>query len=118
MAEKVEITGTVLDILKCSSDDNPLEGQKFLLVQDSTTQKKYPLYITNDLFSGGHKFWKMDLRVGDRVIVKGKVHKLVSTFMRGEKSFEESDLAHKDSGIGAYAEVVVPKEISKLEGEK
>ena len=116
MAEKVEITGTILDIVQFRLGDNLQEQQRFVLVQDSATQKKYPLYITNDLFSGGHKFWKTDLRVGDSVMVKGKVHKLVSQFMGGERIIKESDLTHKEAAVLAYAKVIVPKEISKLEG--
>jgi hypothetical protein len=85
-------------------------------VQDSVTQKKYPLYIARGLFSSGHKFWKTDLQVGDKVVVKGKVQKLVSQHLAGVTMVRESDLEHKDAGVMAYAKVVVPKEMSKLEG--
>ena len=116
MAKKVVITGTILDIVVLTGGQNLQDRQKFLLVQDSATQKKYPLYITNDIFTSSHKFWKTDLRVGDRIMVKGKVQKLVSQHMAGVKMVQESDLEHKDAGVMAYAKVVVPKEMSKLEG--
>ena len=116
MAEEVEITGTILDMATARGRRSLRQDQKFFLVQDSVTQKKYPLYITNDIFTSSHKFWKTDLRVGDRIMVKGKVQKLVSQHMAGVKMVQESDLEHKDAGVMAYAKVVVPKEMSKLEG--
>jgi hypothetical protein len=116
MAKKVVITGTILDIVVLTGGQNLQDRQKFLLVQDSATQKKYPLYITNDIFTSSHKFWKTDLRVGDRIMVKGKVQKVVSQLLGGERIIKESDLEHKEAGILAYAKVVVPLEMSKLEG--
>ena len=113
MAEEVETTGTILDMAVLRVGRGHREGQKFLLVQDSATQKKYPLYIARGLFAAGHKFWKTDLQVGDRVMVKGKVQKLVSRRVSGMKIIKESDLEHTDAGVMAYAKVVVPKEMSK-----
>ena len=116
MAEEVEITGTILDMAVLRVGRARREGQKFFLVQDSATQKKYPLYIARGMFASGHKFWKMDLQVGDRVQLRGKTQKLVSQRMSGVRIIKESDLEHKDAGVMAYAVVVVPKEMSKLEG--
>jgi len=116
MAEEVEITGTILDMATTRGRRSLRQDQKFLLVQDSATQKKYPLYIARGLFSSGHKFWKTDFQVGDRVMVKGKIQKLVSQHMAGVRMVQESDLEHKDAGVMAYAKVIVPKEMSKLEG--
>jgi len=116
MAEEVEITGTILDMAVLRIGEGHSEGQKFFLVQDSATQKKYPLYIARGMFASGHKFWKTDLQVCDRIAVKGKVQKLVSQRVSGMKIISESDMEHKDAGVMAYAKVVVPKEISKLEG--
>ena len=116
MAEEVEITGTILDMAVLRVGRARREGQKFFLVQDSATQQKYPLYIARGMFASGHKFWKVDLQVGDKITVKGKTQKLVSQRMSGVKIIKESDLEHKDAGVMAYAVVVVPKEMSKLEG--
>jgi hypothetical protein len=49
-------------------------------------------------------------------MVKGKVQKVVSQLLGGEGIIKESDLEHKEAGILAYAKVVVPLEMSKLEG--
>jgi len=116
MAEEVEITGTIIDMATARGRRSLRQDQKFFLVQDSVTQKKYPLYIARGLFSSGHKFWKTDLQVGDKVVVKGKVQNLVSQHLAGVTMVRESDLEHKDAGVMAYAKVVVPKEMSKLEG--
>ena len=93
------------------------DSQKYLLVQDSETNKKYPLYITMDAISpvASRKFRKVDWQVGDKVHVKGKVQKLVSKRAAGMKIVRESDLEHKDAGILAFANVVVPSEMSKVE---
>ncbi|HEY5526740.1 MAG TPA: hypothetical protein VIK02_04085 [Candidatus Anoxymicrobiaceae bacterium] len=114
MGEAVELTGTILD----KSEMHTVKvNQEFLLVEDSGSGKKYAVYISLDRSSSlrARKFRKEEFQVGDVVRISGKIQKLVSKSVAGMKIVQQSDLEYKDAGIMAYANVLVPKEMSKVQ---
>jgi len=114
MGEAVELTGTILD----KGEMHTVKvNQEFLLVEDSGSGKKYAVYISLDRLSSlrARKFRKEEFQVGDVVRISGKIQKLVSKSVAGMKIVQQSDLEYKDAGIMAYANVLVPKEMSKVQ---
>jgi hypothetical protein len=113
MAEKLDITGKILSKREFHGARS---NQEYLLVEDSSSGKKYPVYISLDRSSSLHarKFRKETFEVGDVVAIKGKTQKLVSKSVAGMDIILESDLDHKDAGLMAYAVVLVPQEMSKV----
>jgi len=115
MGEKVEMTGTILD----KGEMHTVKvNQEFLLVQDAGSGLKYAVYISLDRSSSlrARKFRKEEFNVGDVVRISGKIQKLVSKSVSGMKIVQQSDLDFKDAGLMAYANVLVPSEMSKVEG--
>jgi hypothetical protein len=113
MSDKLEITGKILSKREFHGARS---NQEYLLVEDSSSGKKYPIYISLDRSSSLHarKFRKETFEVGDVVAIKGKTQKLVSKSVAGMDIILESDLDHKDAGLMAYAVVLVPQEMSKV----
>jgi len=113
VADKLEITGR---ILSKNEFHGARSNQEYLLVEDESSGKKYPVYISLDRSSSLHarKFRKETFEVGDVVVIKGKTQKLVSKSVAGMDVIQESDLEHKDAGLMAYAVVLVPQEMTKV----